>query len=367
MNISERTSKLGTENAFTVLAEVNRKIRNGEKVISFCIGQPDFDTPQNIKDAAIKAIKDGKCGYTPSAGINELREAAANMFNRTRNMDYTADDISVATGGKPFIYWSILSVTDYGKGDEVIFPNPGFPIYESQIKAMGAKPVLLPLIEEKEFAFDIEDLKSRITPKTRMLITCSPQNPTGSILKHDDLKAIADLAIDNDFWVYSDEVYSTLVYDGKFESIGSIEGMKERTIMVDCCSKAYAMTGWRLGYAANPTLSKHFARWMTNTDSCANQPTQWAVVEALNGPQTESEKMAKSFKERRDLIVKLLNDIEGITCLTPGGAFYVWPNVTKACKKVGAKNAEEFRKMLLDRGVAILADIHFARGGSPGF
>ncbi|UCD96233.1 MAG: pyridoxal phosphate-dependent aminotransferase, partial [Candidatus Bathyarchaeota archaeon] len=318
-----------------------------------------FDTPENIKRAAIKAVNDGKTGYTPSAGILELRTAAANRFSRTRGVDIKPEHIAVACGGKPFIYWSILCTTDYGVGDEVIYPNPGFPIYQSQIVAHGAKPVPLPLVEAKEFAFDMEDLKQRITSKTKMLIINSPQNPTGGVLKRDGLKAIADLARDHDFWVYSDEVYSTLAYDAPFQSIASIEGMLDRTIMVDCVSKSYAMTGWRLGYAANKTLALHFARWMTNTDSCANQPTQWAVVEALNGPQDESEKMAQSFRERRDLIVGLLNDIDGIRCLSPGGAFYVWPNVTRACRKVGAESSEEFREMLLNKGVACLADIHF--------
>jgi aspartate/methionine/tyrosine aminotransferase len=357
--LSKRTSELGTENAFTVLAEVNKRLREGADIKNFCIGQPDFDTPEHIKEAAIKAIREGKTGYTPSAGIFELQQAVAARFSKTRGVDVRPEHVAVASGGKPFIYWSILCTTDYGAGDEIIYPNPGFPIYQSQIIAQGAKPILLPLVEEKGFAFDIEDLKNKITRKTRMLIINSPQNPTGGVLKKEELKAIADLAKDHDFWVYSDEVYSTLAYDAPFQSIASIEGMLERTIMVDCASKAYAMTGWRLGYAANKTLAPHFARWMTNTDSCANQPTQWAVVTALNGPQDASERMAKSFKERRDLIVKLLNDIEGVRCLRPGGAFYVWPNVTGACKKVGARSAEEFRRMLLDKGVACLADIHF--------
>jgi len=359
VNLSRRTSDLGTENAFTVLAEVNRRLREGADIKNFCIGQPDFDTPENIKQAAIRAIKSGKSGYTPSSGIPELQQAVAARFSRTRGVEIKPEHVAVACGGKPFIYWSILCTTDYGMGDEVIYPNPGFPIYKSQIAAHGAKPVPLPLVEERKFAFDIEDLKKRISKKTKMLIINSPHNPTGGVLKREELKAIADLATDHDFWVYSDEVYSTLAYDEPFMSIASIGGMLDRTIMVDCASKAYAMTGWRLGYAANKTLAPHFARWMTNTDSCANQPTQWAVVEALNGPQDESEKMAKSFKERRNLIVGLLNKIKGIKCLSPGGAFYVWPNVTQACKLVGAKSAEEFRRMLLDKGVACLADIHF--------
>ncbi|UCE96985.1 MAG: pyridoxal phosphate-dependent aminotransferase [Candidatus Bathyarchaeota archaeon] len=359
MSISKRTDSLGTENAFTVLAEVSRRLREGADIKNFCIGQPDFDTPENIKQAAIKAVKEGKTGYTPSAGILELRTAVANRFNRTRKVDVKPEHIAIACGGKPFIYWSVLCTTDYGCGDEVIYPNPGFPIYQSQIAAHGAKPVPLPLVEEKKFAFDMEDLKQRISSKTKMLIINSPQNPTGGVLKKEELQGIADLSKDHDFWVYSDEVYSTLAYDAPFQSIASIDGMLDRTIMVDCVSKAYAMTGWRLGYAANRILAPHFARWMTNTDSCANQPTQWSVVEALNGPQDESEKMAKSFRERRDLIVGLLNDIEGIRCLSPGGAFYVWPNVTQACRAVGAESSEEFRRMLLDNGVACLADIHF--------
>ena len=359
VSTSGRTNALGTENAFTVLAEVSRRLREGADIKNFCIGQPDFDTPENIKQAAIKAIKEGKTGYTPSAGILELRTAVAARFSRTRGVGVKPEHVAVACGGKPFIYWSILCTTDYGKGEEIIYPNPGFPIYQSQIAAQGARPVPLPLIEEKKFAFDIEDLKKRITAKTKMLIINSPQNPTGGVLTKEELKAIADLANDHDFWVYSDEVYSTLAYDAPFQSIASVDGMLDRTIMVDCVSKAYAMTGGRLGYAANKTLAPHFARWMTNTDSCANQPTQWAVIEALNGPQDESEKMAKSFKARRDLIVGLLNDIEGIRCLSPGGAFYVWPNVTQACRKVGATSSEEFRKMLLDKGVACLAEIHF--------
>ncbi|MGD8565956.1 MAG: pyridoxal phosphate-dependent aminotransferase [Candidatus Bathyarchaeota archaeon] len=361
VKISRRTDTLETENAFTVLAEVSRRLREGADIKNFCIGQPDFDTPTNIKQAAIKAVNEGKTGYTPSAGILELRSAVANRFSRTRRVDVKPEHIAIACGGKPFIYWSILCTTDYGVGDEVIYPNPGFPIYQSQIAAHGAKPIPLPLVEDKEFAFDMEDLKQRITAKTKMLIINSPQNPTGGVLKRDELKAIADLSMDHDFWVYSDEVYSTLAYDAPFQSIASIDGMLNRTIMVDCVSKSYAMTGWRLGYAANKTLAPHFARWMTNTDSCANQPTQWAVVEALNGPQDESEKMAQSFRERRDLIVGLLNDIKGIRCLSPGGAFYVWPNVTQACKTVGAESSEKFRRMLLDKGVACLADIHFGK------
>jgi len=357
--ISNRTANLGTENAFVVLGEVKKCLREGEDIVNFCIGQPDFDTPDNIKAAAIKAIKQGKTGYTPSHGIPELREAVAKYFSRTRGIECSPDHIATACGGKPFIYWSILSTTDHGVGDEILYPNPGFPIYESQIRACGAVPVPLPLKEENAFAFSIDDLAEKISSKTKMLIINSPQNPTGSILQKRELEEIAKLAIEHDFWVYSDEVYSTLVYDGKFESIASVPGMGERAIVVDCVSKSYAMTGWRLGYAHNKQLAQHFARWMTNTDSCAPHPIQWAAVEALNGPQGASQLMTESFKERRDLIVSGLNEIEGVSCLNPGGAFYAWPNVTEACKKVGAKDSEAFRKMLLNNGVAVLADIHF--------
>jgi len=357
--ISNRTWTLGTENAFVVLAEVKERLRKGEDIVNFCIGQPDFDTPTNIKEAAIKAIKDGKTGYTPSHGIPELREAVANHFSRTRGVEVSPNHIATACGGKPFIYWSILCATDHGVGDEILYPNPGFPIYESQIRACGAIPVPLPLKEENAFAFSIDDLAEKISNKTKMLILNSPQNPTGNVLQKHELEEIAKLAIEHDFWVYSDEVYSTLVYDNKFESIVSIPGMEDHAIVVDCVSKSYAMTGWRLGYAYNKHLAEHFAKWMTNTDSCAPHPIQWAAVEALNGPQEASKMMAESFKARRDLIVKGLNEIEGVSCLIPGGAFYAWPNVTEVCKKLGAANSEELRKMLLDRGIAVLADTHF--------
>ncbi len=357
--ISNRTATLGTENAFVVLAEVKKRIKQGDDIVNFCIGQPDFDTPDNIKKAAIRAIIEGKTGYTPSAGITELREAAAKYFSRTRGIEVDPKHVATACGGKPFIYWTILSTTDHGVGDEILYPNPGFPIYESQIKACGAVPVALPLREENAFSFSIDDLAEKITSKTKMLILNSPHNPTGNVLKKHELKGIADLAMEHDFWVYSDEVYSSLIYDGKFESIVSIPGMEEHTIVVDCVSKSYAMTGWRLGYAYNKHLSEHFARWMTNTDSCASHPIQWAGVEALNGPQGHSQLMTESFKERRNLIVNGLNEMSGVSCLSPGGAFYAWPNVTEACRKVGAANSEEFRKMLLDHGVAVLADTHF--------
>jgi aspartate aminotransferase len=358
--ISSRTSGLGTENAFVVLKEVNDLIARGREIISFCIGQPDFNTPPNICEAAIAAIRDGRHGYTPSAGIPELREAVAEYVSRTRGVEVKPDWVVIANGAKPFIGFTLLSVTDYGQGHEVLYPNPGFPIYSSQAVAHGAVPVPLHLLESKGFSFDVDKLESLITPKTKLLILCSPHNPTGGVLTRETLEKIAEIAIKHDLWVYSDEVYSRMVHEGQFESIASLPGMLERTILCDGASKTYAMTGWRLGYAVNQKLAPFFSTWMTNTTSCPNHMTQWAMVEALQGPQEQPDKMMAIFKGRRDLIVNGLNEVEGVTCLSPGGAFYAWPNVTELCKIVGASDSEEFRKKLLyDAGVAVLADIHF--------
>jgi aspartate/methionine/tyrosine aminotransferase len=359
--ISRRTADLGTENAFVVLAEVTALMRQGRDIISFCIGQPDFATPAHIQDAAIAAIRDGKHGYTPSAGIDELRAAAAAYMGRMRGLAIKPDEVVVGAGAKPFIAYSILATTDYGVGDEVIYPNPGFPIYESQIKAHGAVPVPLHLREARNFAFDPADLEAKLTPRTRLLILNSPHNPTGGILARRDLEAIAAILRRHpDVWVYADEIYSRLCYAGEFASIASLPGMYERTIISDGASKTWAMTGWRLGFASNPVLAPQFVRWVTNTDSCASQITQWAAVQAINGPQDEAERMRASFIERRDLIVRLLNEAPGVSCKTPGGAFYAWPNVTEACRLIGAADSEEFRKRLLNEaGVAVLADIHF--------
>jgi aspartate aminotransferase len=360
-HLSRRTSELGTENAFVVLAEVTALVRQGKDIISFCIGQPDFPTPKNVRDAGIRAIEAGKHGYTPSAGIDELRQAAAKYMGGMRGLDIRPDDVVVGAGAKPFIAYSILCTTDYGVGDEVIYPNPGFPIYESQIVANGAVPVPLHLREARDFAFDPADLEAKITPRTKLVILNSPHNPTGGILNRRDLEAIAAILRRHpDIWIYADEIYSRLVYDGQFASIASLPGMYERTIISDGASKTWAMTGWRIGFASNPILAPQFVRWVTNTDSCASQISQWAAVEAITGPQDDAEAMRTSFLERRDLIVGLLNQVPGVTCRTPGGAFYAWPNVTEACRMIGAADSEEFRKRLLNEaGVAVLADIHF--------
>ena len=360
--LSRRAQSLGTENAFVVLAEVNKLVAEGYDITSFCIGQPDFPAPDHVQEAAIAAIKGGKHGYTPSAGIDELREAAAKYMAAMRGgLPIRAEDVVVGAGAKPFIAYAILSTTDFGAGDEVIYPNPGFPIYESQIVANGAKPVPIHLRESRAFGFDPAELEKLITPKTKLLILNTPHNPTGGILARKDLEAIAAILQKHpQVWVYADEIYSRLIYDGAFQSIAALPGMLERTIISDGASKTWAMTGWRIGYAVNRALAPTFTRWVTNTESCASHISQWAAVEAINGPQDAAEMMKASFLKRRDLIVGLLNKVPGIKCLTPGGAFYAWPNVTEACRMTGCADSEEFRKRLLNEaGVAVLADIHF--------
>src|SRR5258706_10264111 len=360
--ISKRAQSLGTENAFVVLAEVNALARQGKDIISFCIGQPDFPAPLHVQEAGIRAIREGKQGYTPWAGIDPLREAAAKYRAGMRGgLPIRPEDVVVGAGAKPFIAYAILSTTDHGVGDEVIYPNPGFPIYESQILANGAKPVPIHLHESKDFAFDLEDLNRLVNPRTKLLILNSPHNPTGGVLPRSTLEQIAKVLQKHpQVWVYADEIYSRLDYSGQFFSIAQVPGMYERTIISDGASKTWAMTGWRIGFTSNPVLAPAFTRWITNTDSCASQISQWAAVEAINGPQDAAEMMKKSFLERRNLIVKLLNDVPGVKCRTPGGAFYAWPNVTEACRVIGAADSEEFRKRLLhEAGVALLADIHF--------
>jgi len=363
-NLSRRARELGTENAFVVLGEVERLIAEGQDVLSFCIGQPDFDTPDPIRLAGIAAITGGKTGYTASPGIPALREAVARYFSKTRRIDVAPDEVVCACGGKPFIGYTVLSVTDYGEGHEVIYPNPGFPIYQSQVQACGAIGVPLPLREARGFNFDMDELREKVNENTRLLILCSPHNPTGGYLSRAELEAVAEIVAPYDnLWVYSDEVYSGLVYDGEFESIAAVPGMRARTIIVESVSKTYAMTGWRVGYAANAALAPTLTRWVTNTDSCPPHPNQYAALEAVGGSQQPSYDMRDVFLKRRDRIVAGLNEIDGMSCLTPGGAFYVWPNVTETCRMVGAENSEELRKRFLhEAGVAVLADIHF---GTP--
>jgi len=359
--ISHRTRSLGTEHAFVVLAEVNQLIAKQRPVISFAIGQPDFVTPANIRRAAARALDEGKTGYTASAGIAELRTAAAAALSRTRKVAVAPDDVVIANGAKPFIQYAIAAVTDHGAGHEVIYPAPGFPIYGSMAEAMGAVPVPLPLLEREAFSFDLNALKERLSPRARLLILNSPHNPTGRTLTRPELKAVADLVRPYpDLWIFADEIYSAMVHDGEFASIGSLPGMLERTILVDGASKSYAMTGWRIGWAANRLLAPYFSTWVTNTDSCASSIGQWAAVEALTGPQEEHRAMMESFTRRRNLIFEGLNTLEGVHALKPGGAFYIWPNVTELCAMTGCPSAEALRKRwLYDANVAVLADSQF--------
>lgn len=361
LTVSQRTQALGTEHAFLVLAEVSQLQAQGQDIISFAIGQPDFTTPDNICAAAKQAIDGGKHGYTPSAGISELRQAVVEFHQRVRGLTYSTADITVSNGAKPFIMYSILSVTDHGAGHEVLYPNPGFPIYQSQIEACGAVPVALPLLERKAFSFDLDDLRAKLNANTRLLILNSPHNPTGRTLSRQELEQIAEVLQDYpECWILSDEVYSGMVHDDAFASIAQIPNMTERTIMLDGVSKSYAMTGWRLGFAANKILAPYFSTWITNTDSCASSIAQWAAVEALTGPQAEHQRMMASFRTRRDQIIRGLNRLGGVQALTPGGAFYAWPNVTELCSMTGCDNAEQLRKRWLhEAGVAVLADSQF--------
>lgn len=359
--VSRRARELGTENAFVVLGEVERLVASGRDIVSFCIGQPDMPTPAHIRLAGIRAIAEGHTGYTPSPGIPALRQAVAAHFSRTHGVPVDPNDVVAGCGAKPFIGYAVLSVTEHGEGHEVIYPNPGFPIYQAQIQAHGAVPVPLPLHEAKGYGFDLDELRQKVNRNTRLLILNSPHNPTGATLGRDVLEEVARIVAPyEDLWIYADDVYAGLVYDGEFHSIAAVGGMKERTILTDSVSKTYAMTGWRIGYAANAKLAAVFTRWVTNTDSCPPHPNQHAAIEALTASQEASDQMREVFRRRRGRIVAGLNELPGFSCLTPGGAFYVWPNVTEACSMVGAPDSEELRKRLLhEAGVAVLADIHF--------
>ncbi|HOF03504.1 MAG TPA: pyridoxal phosphate-dependent aminotransferase, partial [Atribacterota bacterium] len=344
-----------TETAFEVLAEVNKLKATGKDIISFAIGEPDFNTPSNIIRAGIKSLQEGYTHYGPSAGLLPFRESIARYVSRTRGIKVEPEEVVVTPGAKPMIFFSILACIN--EGDEVIYPNPGFPTYESVINFVGAQSIPLPLLEEKDFRFDVKILREKISERTRMIIINSPQNPTGGVLTEADLKEIASLAISNNIWVLSDEIYCHMVYDGNFRSIISLPGMKERTILLDGFSKTYAMTGWRLGFGVmDSELAAHFTRLATNSVSCTATFTQMAGLEGLEGSQKESQEMIREFKTRRDMIVELLNDIKGISCKKPAGAFYVYPNVTEACRKLKLKDSKELQHYLLyEAGVAVLA------------
>ena len=361
--LSKRTQNLGTEHAFVVLAEVNALIAQKKDILSFAIGQPDFRTPPNICSAAKQAIDDGHHGYTASAGILPLRQAISHYFQRTRGLHYEVDDIVVANGAKPFIMYAMLALTDVGVGHEVLYPAPGFPIYESQAIACGTVPKPLYLRETSAFGFSMQELEAQLTQNTRLFILNSPHNPTGRTLSVEELAGIAEvLQAYPKCWVLADEVYSQMVHDAPFASLAQVESMHERTIVLDALSKSYAMTGWRVGFAANAALAPHFSTWVTNTDSCTNVISQWAGVEALNGDQAPCREMMASFTRRRNLMLEGLNKLPGIHTKKAGGAFYLWPNVSELCAMVGAEDAEALRvRWLHEAGVAVLADAQFGQ------
>jgi aspartate/methionine/tyrosine aminotransferase len=323
------------------------------------IGEPDFDTPKNIKDAATKALNAGYTHYTPSAGMPEVKQVIAEYISKTRKLDVRPEEVVITPGGKPIMFFSMLALVS--SGDEVMYPNPGFPVYESLIKFVDAKPVPIPLKEENEFGFDPEYVKKKITKKTKMIILNSPENPTGGVIPREQLKVIADcLENRDDVFVLSDEIYSRIIYEGKPESISQFPGMKDKTIILDGFSKTYAMTGWRLGYGVmRKDLAGKMAQLMTNSNSCTNVFVQLAGVEALKGPQTEPEKMVAEFKKRREVIVNGLNEIKGMTCTKPHGAFYAFPNI----EGTGMDSRKLGDQLLQNAGVAVLPGISFGQYG----
>ena len=361
MKLAQRMSRLGTETAFAVLAQVNALKAQGRDIVSFSIGEPDFDTPENIREAAKKALDEGHTHYTPSAGVLSFREVCAEYINRTRGTAYGPENVVITPGAKPIMFYTILALVD--EGDEVVYPNPGFPIYESMIDFMGGKAVSLPLVEEHAFSFDADRLEELVNDNTKLLILNSPQNPTSGVVPRESLERVAELAEKYDFYVLSDEIYSRLVYDGEFQSITQFEGMTERTIILEGHSKTYAMTGWRLGYGIMPEdMADAVAQLVTNSVSCTSASTQVAGAEALTGSQEGAEKMKQIFQERRDVIVDGLNAIEGFTCLKPEGAFYVWPNVTGVCENLGLPDSKALQNYLLyEAGVAVLGRQCFGR------
>ncbi len=356
--LAKRMERLGTETAFVILARAKALEAQGRDIVHLEIGEPDFDTPANIVDAGVRALQGGETHYGPAAGKPEVRKVFAEYIAKDRGIDVGPQNIVITPGGKPIMYFLMTALVD--EGDEVIYPNPGFPIYESVINFIGAKAVPLKLAEEKDFSFDIEDLKALISDKTKLLIINSPQNPTGGMLSPADLDAIAELAVKHDFYVMSDEIYSKIIYDGSHDSITTRPGMLERTCILDGHSKTYAMTGWRLGYGVMPAeWADAVAKLQTNCNSCTASFTQIAGAEALTGPQTAAEEMVAEFKVRRDLLVDGLNAIDGVTCKLPRGAFYVFPNFSSFGRK-----SSELESMLLDEyGVAALSGTAFGKYG----
>jgi aspartate/methionine/tyrosine aminotransferase len=358
MRLAERMSRLGTETAFEVLAKAKRLEAEGQDIIHLEIGEPDFDTPANIVEAGRRALTGGYTHYGPSPGLMEVRERIAEEVSRTRGISVTADNVVITPGGKPIMFFSIMALVD--EGDEVIYPNPGFPIYESMIRFVGGVPVPMVLSADRDFNVDVDEVAGQITSKTKLMIINSPNNPCGSIIGKDDLEELARLAIENDVIVLADEIYSRFLYEGEHHSVSSFPGMRDRTIILDGFSKTYAMTGWRIGYGVMPVeLVEPISRLSTNSVSCTASFTQMAALEAMNGPQDDSYEMVAEFKKRRDIIVNGLNQISGIRCLMPKGAFYIFPNVDGT----GMTSKQFADGLLQEAGVACLAGESFGKYG----
>ena len=358
MRLAARMDRIGTETAFEAAARARALEATGRSVIHLEIGEPDFDTPANIREAAKRALDEGATHYTPTVGILELRAAIAADATARKGFAVTPDRVVVTPGGKPVMFFAILALI--GDGDEVIYPDPGFPIYESMASYVGGKAVPCPVRQENGFRLDPSELASLVTPRTRLVILNSPANPTGGVSTREDLEQIAAVARDRDLVVLADEIYGRILYEGEHVSIASLPGMAERTIVLDGFSKTYAMTGWRLGYGIVPeALITPFSRLIVNSVSCTNAATQWAGVEALTGPQDSVDAMVAEFRGRRDLVVDGLNSIPGLTCLRPAGAFYAFPNIAGT----GLTGAELAEKLLKEGGVSVLAGTAFGHVG----
>jgi aspartate/methionine/tyrosine aminotransferase len=358
LKLAERMSRLGTETAFEVLVRARALERQGKDIVHLEIGEPDFDTPANIVEAAVDALHKGWTHYGPSAGLPDLRQAIADEVSATRGVSVSPDEVVVVPGGKPIIFFSILALAD--PGDEVIYPNPGFPIYESMINFVGAHAVPIRLREELDFRLDVNELADLITDRTKLIIINSPQNPTGGMLTEDDIRDIAAAIGDRDVMVLSDEIYSRLIFEGKHHSIMSLDGWKDRTILLDGFSKTYAMTGWRMGYGVmRADLAQHVSRLMTNSNSCTASFTQVAGVEAIRGDQSSVDKMCVEFRRRRDYFAERVNKIKGFSCKVPHGAFYMFPNISGT-----GWPSKKLADALLDQaGVAALSGTAFGAYG----
>ena len=358
MNIADRMGRLGTESAFEVLARAKALEREGREVVHLEIGEPDFDTPVHIRDAAKRALDAGATHYGPSAGLPELREAIAAHVAKTRGIPVAPEQVVVTPGAKPIMFFTIMALVN--RGDEVIYPNPGFPIYESVINFVGGVPVPIPLREESGFGFDLDLFERRVSDRTRLIVINSPQKPTGGVLQPAQIERIADIARARSIPLLTDEIYREFLYEGEFLSPASLPGMREHTIILDGFSKSFAMTGWRLGYGVMPVpLAEHLTRLMVNSASCTASFVQLAGIAALQGDQEPVRRMVAEFRRRRDLVVAGLGKLPGVTCTRPGGAFYAFPNVSR----VGRKSGEIADRLLHDAGVAVLAGTAFGEHG----